>query len=462
MAIHQSDDDTKYLAQEDMARDREENNMTRNLTSRRRFLKAGAAVGGLAASGLYAPAVHAQSRTVTIGYVTPQTGPLAAFAEVDQFIIDGFLQSVSGGVQSGGRTFNIEVLVKDSQSNPNRAAEVAKELIVDDEIDIMVVSHTPETTNPVSTICEIEEIPCVSTLAPWQPWFIGRQGNPGDPSSWTPFDFTYHFLWGLEDLIAVFSNMWNQLDTNKSVAGLFPNDADGNAWGDPNTGMPPALSQMGFNLTDPGRYENLQDDFSAQISAFKDAECDIVTGVVLPPDFATFWTQAAQQGYRPKVASVGKALLFPSAVNAIGDAAQNLSSEVWWSNVHPFTSSLNGLSAGEVCAAYESASGKQWTQPLGFVHALFEVVTDVLKRIDSVNDTEEVAAAIGETDLQTIVGPLKWDGANLPPFAQKNVTKTPLVGGQWRKSDDGLFRITIVDNQTFPDIPLGGEMQPIA
>jgi hypothetical protein len=29
---------------------------------------------------------------------------------------------------------NFEVIVKDSQSNPNRAADVAKELIVDDEV----------------------------------------------------------------------------------------------------------------------------------------------------------------------------------------------------------------------------------------------------------------------------------------------------------------------------------------
>ena len=428
---------------------------------RRTFVKGGIAAATLAGAGLSAPAVHAATRSIKIGYVSPQTGPLAAFAEVDEFIINGFLKAVSGGVKAGSKSYSFEVAVKDSQSNPNRAAEVAKELIVDDEIDIMVVAHTPETTNPVTTICEIEEIPCVSTLAPWQPWFIGRQGNPGDPSTWKPFDYTYHFLWGLEDLIAVFTNMWKQLDTNKSVGGLFPNDADGNAWGDPKLGMPPALAKMGFKLTDPGRYQNLTDDFSAQINAFKEAQCEIVTGVVLPPDFATFWTQARQQGFVPKVASVGKAILFPSAVNAIGDAAQNLSSEVWWSNVHPFKSSLTGLSAAQLCEAYESGAGKQWTQPLGFVHALFEVVVDVVKRVDSINKADEVAAAIAATNLQTIVGPIKWDGAKLPPFAQKNVAKTPLVGGQWRKSADGKFRIVIVDNQTYPDIPVAGDMEAI-
>ena len=433
--------------------------LIRPYPSRRRFLQ-GTAAG--AAALLAAPAVHAQARTVRVGYVTPQTGPLAAFAEVDDYIISGFLEAVAGGVQSGSGSYTLEVLVKDSQSNPNRAADVARELIIDDEIDIMLVGNTPETTNPVATICEIEEIPCISSLAPWQPWFIGRQGNPTDPGSWQPFDFSYHFFWGLEDVIAVFTNMWNQLESNRTVGGLFPNDADGNAWGDTQVGFPPALEAGGFSLLDPGRYENLQDDFSAQISAFKQGECELLTGVVLPPDFATFWTQAAQQGYRPKAASIGKAILFPSAVAAIGPAAHNLSSEVWWSNVHPFASSVTGQTAAAVCDGFEQATGKQWTQPLGFVHALFEVLVDVLKRVDDIRDIDEVPAAIAATSLDTIVGPIRWDGAALPPFAQKNVTKTPLVGGQWRLGDDGRFRLVVVDNQTYPDIPVSGDMQPIS
>ena len=166
-------------------------------------------------------------------------------------------------------------------------------------------------------------MPCISTVAPWQPYFIGRQQQsrairpPGSRST-TPI----HFFWGLEDVIAVFTNMWGQLATNKSVGGLFPNDGDGNAWGDKQVGFPPVLDKHGYKLTDPGRYQNLTDNFSAQITAFKSANCEIVTGVVLPPDFTTFWNQALQQGFKPKIASVGKAILFPVAVEALGQERQ--------------------------------------------------------------------------------------------------------------------------------------------
>jgi branched-chain amino acid transport system substrate-binding protein len=426
------------------------------MLTRRDFLKTTAA-GSAAAltSGLAMPAL-AQNAPVKLGYVSPQTGPLAAFGEADSFVIDSFLAVAKS------KGLNYEIVVKDSQSNPNRAAEVAKQLIVDDEVNLVLVASTPETTNPVATTCEAEGMPCLSTVAPWQPWFIGQQGNPGDPAAWKPFDYAYHFFWGLEDVIAVFTNMWAQVETNRKVGGLFPNDGDGNAWGDKTVGFPPVLEKMGYALNDPGRYQNMTDDFSAQINAFKAGECEIVTGVVIPPDFTTFWNQARQQGFLPKVASIGKALLFPQAVEALGAAGHNLSSEVWWSPSHPFQSSLTGESSAEVAAAFTSATGRPWTQPIGFAHALFELAVDAINRAEDPTDGDAVAAAIAATRLDTLVGTIAWDGAGLPPFAAKNVAKTPLVGGQWRLKDGGGYDLVITDNKTAPAIPVGGSMEAIA
>ncbi|MCU0903175.1 MAG: ABC transporter substrate-binding protein [Tabrizicola sp.] len=107
----------------------------------------------LSAPGLFPPDV-AQGAKIKVGYVSPQTGPLVAFAEADAFILKGFAKVAS----EKGRP--IEVIVKDSQPNPNRAAEVAKELIVDDEVSLILVALPPETTNPLATTCDAEGIPC--------------------------------------------------------------------------------------------------------------------------------------------------------------------------------------------------------------------------------------------------------------------------------------------------------------
>jgi branched-chain amino acid transport system substrate-binding protein len=425
------------------------------MITRRTLLKgAGAASVIAGAAGMPMPAL-AKNGAVKIGYVSPQTGPLAAFAEADKFVVDGFLTAAKGA------GLNYEVIVKDSQSNPNRAAEVAKDLIVSDQVSLMLVASTPETTNPVATTCEGEGVLCISSVAPWQPWFIGQQGKPDDPKSWKPFEYAYHFFWGLEDVIAVYTNMWGQVETNKKVGGLFPNDGDGNAWGDGTVGFPPVLAKLGYQLTDPGRYQNLTDDFSAQINAFKRAGSEIITGVMIPPDFTTFWNQAQQQGFRPKVASIGKALLFPQSLEALGNNGNNLSTEVWWTPHHPFKSSLTGQSSAELAEGFTKATGRQWTQPIGFVHALFEVAANVLKRVDDPSDAKKMVAAAAATNLDTIVGHIQWNGANLPPFAAKNVCKTPLVGGQWRLKTGGGYELVITDNRTAPAIPTGGKMEPI-
>ena len=96
------------------------------------------------------------------------------------------------------------------------------------------------------------------------------------------------------------------------------------------------------------------------------------------------------------------------------------------------------------------------------MHALFEVAIDVLKRVPQRGDAKATVKAIVETNLDTVVGKLQWNGANLPPFAAKNVAKTPLVGGQWRLRDGNKYDIVITDNRTAPAVPLGGKMEPIS
>ena len=53
-------------------------------------------------------------------------------------------------------------------------------------------------------------------------------------------------------------------------------------------------------------------------------------GVFIPPDFTNFWKQAAQQGWKPKLGTYAKALLFPQSIEALGDVGAGLTTEVWW------------------------------------------------------------------------------------------------------------------------------------
>ena len=216
--------------------------------------------------------------------------------------------------------------------------------------------------------------------------------------------------------------------------------------------FPSRSPQAGYKLVDPGRYQPLNNDFSAQIAAFKEAGCEIVTGVMIPPDFATFWSQAAQQGFNPKVVTIGKALLFPSSVEALGDRGDGLTTEIWWSPTHPFKSSLTGQTAKELADAYR-ASGKPWTAAAGLRP---RSLRGRLRRGEAHQGSERPRIdfrGIAQTDIYTIIGPI-LEGAD----PVKNVRKTPLVGGQWQTKDD-KYELVITTNLQHPEIPLGGEMK---
>jgi branched-chain amino acid transport system substrate-binding protein len=422
----------------------------RGISRRKLMERAGATLGAAAlAATLPAPFVRA-AKPVKIGYVSPQTGPLAPFAESDNFIIGSVRQIFKK------QNLPIEIVVKDSQTNSNRAAEVAADLILKDKVALMVVGAAPETDNPVSDQCELNEIPCISTVSPWQPWFFVRGGKPDKPFKWT-----YHYFWGLEDAIGIVLDMWSQpqLQTNRVVGAIFANDPDANAWGDPERGLPPALAKNNYKLIHPPHFQTLTDNFTAQISAFKGAGCEIITGNMIPPDFTTFWTQARQQGLVPKICTITKALLFPSSVESVGDTANNLSTEVWWTPTFPFKSSLSGESAAQLGAAYTQATGKQWTQPIGFIHSLFEIAADIVRRSSDAQDPAANLDALVKTNLQTVVGPISWGKGPV-----KNVAKTPLVSGQWRLTKGGKFKydLVVVANGLAPEIPVGGKMEPLS
>ena len=129
------------------------------LLNRRTFVHGVATAGSLGATQLVFGA-----DLLKIGYVSPQTGPLAPFGEADKWVIDQMKTAFKDGLMVGGKKFDVQIILKDSQSNPNRAGEVANDLILKDKVALVLTAGTPETSNPVSDACELNEVPCISSV----------------------------------------------------------------------------------------------------------------------------------------------------------------------------------------------------------------------------------------------------------------------------------------------------------
>lgn len=415
--------------------------------TRREFISAslaGAASAATMVSGLPALARRAYAADrdhILVGFCNPSTGPLAAFGESSPFIDNRALAQINkdGGIfiKKLNRKLPVRLKMLDAESDPTKAAELTARLILNEQVDLMIALHAPNMVIPVSATCERFETPCIALDCPLEPWLEGG-----------PYQWTYHAFWSVgEDLFPICDGLWSKIKTNKVVGMVANNDPDGISF---TAAFKKMLPPRGYKIVDPGTFPYGTQDFTALITTWKKANVEILFGNVIPPDFVNCWRQCRQMGFIPKIAFISRAVLFPSAVEALGDGlAQGLTSELWWSPWHPFTSSLTGETSKDLCEVYTRETGKQWTQPIGFTHAAYEILADALKRAASL-DKDEIRRAIAATDLNTIVGPVKYN--------RQNYSRTPLVGGQWVKGHRFPWKLNVVYNREHPEIGLSGDL----
>ncbi|MGO4852814.1 ABC transporter substrate-binding protein [Phaeovulum sp. W22_SRMD_FR3] len=390
--------------------------------------------------------------SIRIGFCSPRTGPLAGFGKTDGFVLEQVRAALEGGIAVADKTYRVEILDRDTQSDPARAAQLAKELI-GEGIHLMLAVSTPEVINPVSDACEAAGVPCLSTVMPWEAWYFGRGAKPGEPS---PFKWTYHFGFGVGEVFQTYVATWPQVETNKKVGVMYPNDADGNAV---RAALAPQLAGAGYTIVDPGAYETGTTDYSSQIALFKSEGVEIINTFPIPSDFAAFWRQAAQQGLarQVKIVQTAKTGLFPPEMEALGSLGQKMTSAAYWHRDFPYSSPVTGQTGRALADGWEAATGEQWTQQLGATLSLIDAGIAALKATTDPKSREAVRDAIASLNVETIGGQVDFTSGPVP-----NVAHGPILGAQWVKAAEGPFALdyVLVDNTPDPNVPVSATLIP--
>ncbi len=449
-------DNNELLSNKEETVDKEsENNGVMDTPISRRKVLVGAAAGGAALALGSLPVFAAGSENVIrVGFMSPRSGKLGIFGQVDPYVLKLGRKSLGKGITTGGKTYQVKIIDRDTQSSPSRASKLAKDLISNEHIDLMLSTSTPETVNPVSDACEAAGVPSLGTQCPLESFYFGRGGKKGESS---PFKWTFDFSFGTEQFIKAYLSMWDKLDTNKRVGVLYPNDADGSSF---RNHLAPVVEKRGYKIVDPGPYEDGTTDYSSQIALFNRENCEIFNTIPIPSDFNRFWRQAAQHHYtnKVKIAQIAKTGLFPSQVTPLGPLAYNLATAAFWSPVFPYKSPLAGISSKKLAEDYEGATGKQWTQQLGASMSLLDAGVAVLKACGDPNDKDAVRKAIESLDTMTTVGKVDFTDGPYP-----NTATTPEIGAQWVKAPSGSqFKLDLVTvghaNDT--NVPIQQKLKP--
>src|SRR5262249_29566211 len=177
---------------------------------------------------------------------------------------------------------------------------------------------------------------------------------------------------------------------------------------------PPILKGVGYSMALSSPYADGLTNYSTMISQFKSSGADFFTNVPLPPDFATMWKQSIQQGFKPKLATVAKVLLFPTDAYAMGDSVNNVATDTCWVPSLPWHSSFTGQSCAELGAAYTAAGHGQPNANISN-YTLFEIAYKALTSVNDPHNKADVAAAIHQVILpQAVAGPIDFTSPKAP------------------------------------------------
>ena len=423
---------------------------SRLLTSRRQVIKS---IAGGTAAALAMPYVHraiAADDKIKIGYIDQFTGIRANFAETAPWVIDQVKAQLKDGLEIGGKKYQVEILTRDSQSDPNRMGSLGNELVLRENVDLLLVADG--LAAPALEICDQNGTPAISTILQWEPFYAARGSNPDKGYPWS-----FLFFWSGADIIKNYVGMWGASGIDKVVGTFYEDNDFGRGF---SGGMTASLKGAGFKEVQGGLFKEQVDDFSNQVAAFREGGAKIVTGLVFPQHFATFWGQAQQAGLDIEAATIAAAFVFPSGVEVLGDQGAGMSTEIWFNRQLPFKSSLNGQSANDFCSAYEASTGKQWAQPMGYEHAIWEVGLAALKNSGNPKKREAVRDAIAGLDLDTIIGKVDFKNSKM-----KSVANTWVTMGQWHKNPKGSkfpYELYVTNNVTAPQVPIQKEFMPLS
>ena len=394
--------------------------------------------GGNAAGGKEA----SDGDTIVVGCVIPLTGSLAAFGhggqEMRNYAIDQ-INNDKGGIEIDGTTKKIEIVYADSESDPTKASEAATKLIESNGVDVMITSHTNDTTIPVAAACERAGVPCLSVDTPDDAW--AAEG---------PYEYCFHAGFNTENELNSFKDAWDLVpDNNKKIGLMYANDVEGQEL---SGAIKEFAAANGYTVVDPGAYTSGATDYTSIINTIKAENCDIVCGVMVTPDFATFYSQLKSSGYMPKVCTVAKATLFAADVDAVGanGVGDGVVSEVWWTPNHPFSSSLSGQTSAEIGDVWMELTGDTYAPATaGYDYANIEILYNVLSRAGT-SSAADIVAAAAATDFDSVIGHISYN--------EEHVSIQPLITGQWIYENGGWTQ-EIIANTQVPDAPVTAEIK---
>lgn len=364
----------------------------------------------LLASGCGTGAKSAGVGEVKVGIILPLTGSEAMFGAMEKNSIEMAYEELkaAGKAAPGGK--EIKLLFEDDQGKQDVAKSATEKLVNQDKVALLSGGYTSACTNVIAGSAQSLNMPFLAvtgsaddiTKKGWQ-WIF--RGTAAPASKYT----------------GAFWEMVDSVIKPKNVAVIFENTDYGTSSA---KGFRADCEKRGIKIVFDQSYEKGAIDFKPMLANMRNTNPDMIFAVSYVMDASLIVKQMKELDFNTNLLVGGGAgYTMPEFKENAGDASEYVASTTLW------VPNVAWKGASDYFNKYKQKYGKEPDYHGAQAYATMHLIADALGRAKDFTNTG-VQKALKETDLMTIMGPIKyeeWDG-----YTNQNKPTTYVV--QWQKS----------------------------
>lgn len=264
-------------------------------------------------SGSIATAPGFDGKTITLGVITPLTGPVAVIGLPLTTGNEVYFDRINAAGGIGGK-YKIKLLQEDSQYQPDIAVQKYNKL----KNNVVAFAQLLGTPSTLAVLPQLKADNIIAAPASLDATWV-REPNL------LPVGGPYQ----IQAINALDYYIKEKGGQGKNICSMIQNDAYGEAG---QQGIDFAASKLNFQVVTTQKFKNGDKDVTGQIQQLQKKKCDAVFLTATPGDAGTIWGTAAKLGYQPQWIAQS-----PSWIGALAKSplAPYLAKNVWIASEGP-------------------------------------------------------------------------------------------------------------------------------
>ena len=331
------------------------------------------------------PQMAGLSGEIPIGFIVPQTGPLAsssiAVRQGTELAVEEINSSQLGNVR-------IKLITEDDRSTVEGAVEAAHKLIHQDGVPVILGPATSSATKEIFPIAQENQVVVFSPLSAARSLsalsnFGFRASLTVDKLVPTGVQITHEKL-GYERVAKIADSIE-----------LFPQSSDAT--------LEESLNAIGVEILTTETFETSETDLSAQLTRIKNSNPDAIFVSALPPETTKILMQGRQLGISADIPFIVTFTFASEQIQTLGDAAEGVITFSSW------TSSADTPGNQVFIQNYSTKYGIEPSTWAAHGHASVYILAKAIADVQSTDPVKIRDAMANIMDFDTVLGKFSFD-----------------------------------------------------